>query len=112
MSTIRVVRSRLHLEPTLVFFAIDYYLDERTGFPYAYRLYEPAGSPRTRNTDDEPPTQFVRDDEWEAMAEWCAARGIGPYERDYVETEIARDLAVELKMRWDNPDLKHEFECP
>lgn len=87
-------------------YAIDFYVNDETGFPYAYRLYEPEGSARPQDPEDRDEMQFVPDSQWDDMITWCEARGIGPFDTDYLETEISADLAFELKVRWDDPASK------
>ncbi|MFK5596810.1 hypothetical protein ACFZ8E_07375 [Methylobacterium sp. HMF5984] len=88
-----------------MFYAIDWYVDVDTGYPYAYILYEPQGSRRPRSYRKRPDAQFVADVEHEDMAAWCVARDIGPFDNDWIETEISPLLAFELKTRWHDLDL-------
>jgi hypothetical protein len=54
--------------------------------------------------------QLVPDGEWGKMAAWCQANGIGPFDRDMVETKISVHLGVALRTAWNDPDLKLKIE--
>jgi hypothetical protein len=97
------------LEPTLPF-EIDLYIDLKTRLPYAYTLYEPAGTPRRKRGQALPPLQMTTDADLTRFGQWWVARGfvLRPDEDDHAERTIDDNLAMELKVTWNDPALQVE----